>query len=134
MLQIDLNNILRNRIPSLYNKKISLPGKVVESVLSGIMKVKRINTFLAKHEGLDGSAFIDALFDEIDFSYSVSSKDREKIPSEGKVVIVSNHPLGGLDGLALLKLVLEVRTDVKIVVNDILLQIENLKSLFLAYN
>lgn len=134
MLQIDLNNILRNRIPSLYHKKISLPGKVVESVLSGIMKVKRINTFLAKHEGLDGSAFIDALFEELDFSYSVSSKDRDKIPSEGKVVIVSNHPLGGLDGLALLKLVLEVRTDVKIVVNDILLQIENLKSLFLPYN
>ena len=42
MLQIDLNNILRNRIPSLYNKKISLPGKAVESVLSGIMKVKKI--------------------------------------------------------------------------------------------
>ncbi|MDP3149262.1 MAG: lysophospholipid acyltransferase family protein [Ignavibacteria bacterium] len=134
MLQIDLNNILRNRIPSLYNKKISLPGKAVESVLSGIMKVKKINSFLAKHEGLDGSAFIDALFEEFDFSYSVSSKDREKIPSEGKVVIVSNHPLGGLDGLGLLKLVLEVRTDVKIVVNDILLQIENLKSHFLAYN
>lgn len=134
MLQIDLNDILRNRIPSLYNKKIALPGKAMEAVLSGLMKVKKINSFLAKHEGLDGSAFIDALFDELDFSYSVSSKDRDKIPSEGKVVIVSNHPLGGLDGLALLRLVLEVRSDVKIVVNDILLQIENLKSFFLPYN
>jgi len=134
MLQLDLNNILRNKIPSLYGKKSSLPGKAVEAVLSSIMKVKRINAFLAAHEGLEGHSFIDALFEELDFSYLTSSKDREKIPSEGKVVFISNHPLGGLDGLALLKLVLEVRSDVKIVVNDILLQIENLKSLFLAYN
>lgn len=134
MQQIDLHQILKNKMPTLYDKKSSLPLKTVETLLSGIVKVKRINTFLAEHNGLDGSAFIDALFEEIDFSYSVSSKDRDKIPSEGKVVIVSNHPLGGLDGLALLKLVLEVRSDVKIVVNDILLQIENLKSFFLPYN
>ncbi|MCK9211638.1 MAG: lysophospholipid acyltransferase family protein [Ignavibacteriaceae bacterium] len=134
MLQIDLNKILRNRIPSLYGKKSLLPRKVVESVLSRMMRVKKINTFLAKYEGADAPAFIDGLFEELDFSYSVSKKDKDKIPSEGKVVIVSNHPLGGLDGLALLKLVLEVRSDVKIVVNDILLQIENLKTLFLPYN
>lgn len=134
MLQIDLNTILKNKIPSLYNKKGSLPGKAAEVVLSSVMKVKKINTFLTKYDGLDGSPFIDALFDELDFSYSVSSEDRDKIPSEGKVVIISNHPLGGLDGLTLLKLVLEVRTDVKIVVNDILLHIENLKSFFLPYN
>lgn len=134
MQQIDLNTILKNKIPSLYNKKNSLPAKAAEAVLSSVMKVKKLNTFLAKHEGLEDSPFIDALFDELDFSYTVSSKDRDKIPSEGKVVIVSNHPLGGLDGLALLKLVMEVRSDVKIVVNDILLQIENLKSFFLPYN
>lgn len=134
MLQIDLNNILRKRIPSLYNKKSALPGKAAETLLSRILKVKRINTFLANYGGLEGQPFIDALFDELDFSYSVSNKDKDKIPSEGKVVIVSNHPLGGLDGLALLKLLLEVRSDVKIVVNDILLQIENLKLFFLPYN
>ncbi|MCK9426531.1 MAG: lysophospholipid acyltransferase family protein [Ignavibacteriaceae bacterium] len=134
MLQLELSNILRNKIPSLYNKKNSLAGKAVETILSRIMKVKKINTFLTRHEGVEAPAFIDGLFEELDFSYSVSKKDKDKIPSEGKVVIVSNHPLGGLDGLALLKLVLEVRTDVKIVVNDILLQIENLKTLFLPYN
>jgi len=134
MDRIDLNNILRNKFPSLYGKKSSLPGKIAESLLSKIMRVKKINSFLTRYKNDDGVLFIDHLFEELDFSYSVSKKDRDKIPSEGKVVIVSNHPLGGLDGLALLKLILEVRSDVKIVVNDILLNIENLQTFFLPYN
>ena len=134
MFQIDLHNILQNKLPSLYRNKNAFAGKAAETLLSRIMRVKKINAFLSKHETTDGSTFIDNLFDDMDFSYSVSKKDKEKIPSEGKVVIVSNHPLGGLDGLALVKLVLEVRSDVKIVVNDILFQIENLRAFFLPYN
>ena len=44
---------------------------------------------------------------------------------------VSNHPLGGLDGLVILKALLEVRPDVRIVANDVLLALEGLAELFL---
>lgn len=134
MKQIDFNALLRERLPSLYKKENSITAKFAEYFLSKLMSVSKVNSFLAKHGETEGLTFIDHLFEELDFSYSVSQKDKEKIPSEGKVVIVSNHPLGGLDGLAMLKLVLEVRNDVKIVVNDVLLQIDNLKSFFLPYN
>ncbi len=70
----------------------------------------------------------------LDYSYLITSKDREKIPSEGKLVIVANHPLGGLDGLILIKLISEIRSDVKVVVNDLLLNIDNLKEFFFPLN
>jgi putative hemolysin len=53
------------------------------------------------------------------------------IPSSGRVVIVANPPLGALDGLALLKLIGEIRRDVRIVANDVLSNFEQLDSLFL---
>jgi len=134
MLQINLHELLQNKLPAFFGNKNAFAGKAIETILSKVMHIKKINDFLSKYETTEGAAFIENLFEELDFSYSVSKKDKEKIPSEGKVVIVSNHPLGGLDGLALVKLVLEVRPDVKIVVNDILLQIENLKEYFLPYN
>jgi putative hemolysin len=48
------------------------------------------------------------------------------------VIITANHPIGSLDGLALLKLVKEVRPDVKIVANDLLMQIEPLRPVFIG--
>ena len=50
-------------------------------------------------------SFVDAVLDYFDFDYKVSSNDLENIPSSGKVIIIANHPLGGLDALCLLKLV-----------------------------
>ncbi len=65
------------------------------------------------------------------FTFTVSEDERENIPAAGKVVVIANHPIGSLDGLALLKLIYHVRPDVKIVANDLLMAIEPLKSLLL---
>ena len=61
----------------------------------------------------------------------MSARDRANIPAEGRVVIIANHPIGSLDGLALLKLIGEVRSDVKIIANDLLMNFSNLHSLFI---
>ena len=71
------------------------------------------------------------MLDYFNFSYSITHRHRNNIPATGRVVIVANHPLGALDGLCLLKLVGEVRRDVKIVANDMLLNFSALSSLFL---
>lgn len=70
--------------------------------------------------------------DYFDFDYTVSSNDLQNIPTTGKVVIIANHPLGGLDALCLLKLVGSVRKDVKILVNDFLVGFESLNSLVIS--
>ncbi len=74
---------------------------------------------------------IDDLFDMLEVSFLVSSREIERIPSSGKVICVSNHPLGGLDGLVILKAIHEVRPDVRVVANDVLLNLESLAELFL---
>jgi putative hemolysin len=58
----------------------------------------------------------------------------EHVPKDGGVIIVSNHPLGGLDGLALIKAVSNVRLDTRFLVNDILLKLVNFKRLFVGVN
>jgi putative hemolysin len=78
-----------------------------------------------------GFEFIDRVLEYFNFSYTQSQKDRMNIPSSGRVVIIANHPLGALDGLALLKAIGEVRRDVKIVANDLLMNLEPLQSLLL---
>ena len=65
------------------------------------------------------------------FSAEYLVKNVENIPAEGPLMIIANHPLGALEALALLDLVKEVREDVKIVANELLMYIEPLQPLFL---
>jgi 1-acyl-sn-glycerol-3-phosphate acyltransferase len=51
---------------------------------------------------------------------------RERIPPRGRLIIVANHPLGGMDALALLRLLLDVRPDVRIVANELLMAVAGL--------
>lgn len=92
---------------------------------------QEVNHFLAQHQDLQGFDFIEQVLDYFNFSYSLSHRDRNNIPATGRVLIVANHPLGALDGLSLLKLVGEVRRDVKIVANDMLMNFSALEPLFL---
>lgn len=64
----------------------------------------------------------------------VESVNAHFVPKTGSIVIVSNHPLGGLDGLALIKAVGEVRSDVRFFVNDILKNFKNYGDIFIAVN
>lgn len=131
---IDLKKILDTKNAKLYR---SLPSKLKDfsvKLITKILKLEEINTFLIKNSDRKNFDFIDEVFDYLDFTYKVSEKDLRKIPSEGRVIIISNHPLGALDGLALLKMVSNVRKDVKVVVNDILLNLKGLEDLFLGYN
>jgi putative hemolysin len=99
--------------------------------LRRITHEQEVNLFLEQHQDLHGFDFIDQVLDYFNFSYSISHRDRSNIPATGRVVIVANHPLGALDGLSLLKLVGEVRRDVRIVANDMLMNCQALESLFL---
>ncbi|GAB1373115.1 lysophospholipid acyltransferase family protein [Candidatus Kapaibacterium sp.] len=132
MKKINIRKILEEKAPALLLKYPEFVVNLFINVLTGFLKVNEINKFLEQNLEKFNFDFIDGLFQELDFSYIVSSKDRIKIPSEGRLIIVSNHPLGGLDGLALLKSVSEVRNDVVVVANDILKNIDNLNDLFLS--
>ncbi|WP_438971360.1 GNAT family N-acyltransferase [Methylophaga sp.] len=105
-----------------------------KSTLGFLRKItheQEVNLFLSTHQDLRGFDFIEQVLDHFDFSYSISHRDRNNIPATGRLLIVANHPLGALDGLSLLKLIGEVRRDVKIVANDMLMNFAAVESLFL---
>lgn len=101
------------------------------SILRKLTHEREINAFLREHEGNRGIDFIDRIFEYFNFSYSISQRERNNIPAQGRVIIIANHPIGSLDGLALIRLVSEVRKDVKIIANDMLMTFEPLHDLLL---
>lgn len=101
------------------------------AVLRLLFHESRFRQFGEQYPHLDGIDFVDKALEYFDFSYTVRSDERERIPATGPVVIVANHPIGSLDGLALLRLVSEVRPDVKAVANELLMAIAPLHPLLL---
>ncbi len=64
----------------------------------------------------------------------VESVHAELVPKTGSVIIAANHPLGGLDGMSLIKAVGDIRPDVRFFVNDILKNLKNYGEIFVAVN
>lgn len=129
---LDVDALLTEYFPNTDEAKDKLLIKATSSLLKKLFHQKEINAFIETHQYLEGLEFNDAVLEHFNFTFQVSSKDRARIPDQRRVLIVANHPLGSLDGLALLKLVSEIRTDVKIVATTLLNCIDPLKGLFLS--
>ncbi|MBL8499504.1 MAG: lysophospholipid acyltransferase family protein [Nitrosomonas sp.] len=128
---LDVDAMLKDYFPDTEAQSDRPLMKTASSLLKKLLHQEEINRFIETHRHLEGLEFNDAVLEHFNFSFQVSSKDRARIPDQRRVLIVANHPLGSLDGLALLKLVSEIRTDVKIVSTSLLNCIDPLKSLFL---
>ena len=76
-----------------------------------LSKLNAIYNRTKKYEGLD---FLNKLLDEFEIKFEIPEEDFKNIPKEGAFITISNHPLGGVDGILLLKLLLEKRPDFKI--------------------
>ena len=128
---IDIQKEIEKKFPNM-NKKENFLKKSLFKIAKKIVHEDSINQFLTQNSHLKGFEFVDAVLDYFDFDYAVSSNDLQNIPTSGKVVIIANHPLGGLDALCLLRLISQVRKDVKIVANDFLAGFEALNSLIIT--
>ncbi len=130
---INIEKEIRKKFPNI-KKKNNFLNKNIIKLAKKIVHEDSINDFLEINSHLNGFEFVDAVLDYFNFDYTVSSNDIQNIPSSGKVVIIANHPLGGLDALCLLKLIKTVRADVKIIANDFLNDITALDSILLPIN
>lgn len=109
-------------------------AQLARPLLRGLARVTRldaIDAFLAEHAHLRGLAFVEAALEHLDCRYLVDHIERERIPEHGRVVIAANHPMGGIDALALLACVGSVRRDVRIVANDVLARLGGLADLLI---
>lgn len=128
---ISVEDTFYGKFPRLAEGKARALSQPVVDLLRRIACEERINATLRGGESLRGFEFIDYFLGDLGIRMDVANTDVENIPSEGRVVIVANHPLGALDALTLLKLIGSVRRDVKILANDVLMQLEPVAPLFL---
>lgn len=127
-MRIDVDKVLRERLPKHYRY---IPRFAVRWLERTICQ-DRLNAILVKMAGKNSVDAATAALNEMDIT--VESTGLEQLP-EGRFMFVSNHPLGGLDGLALISL-LGNRYDknIKFLVNDLLMAVEPLRGVFLPVN
>ncbi len=127
---ISVENVVTNRFPDFPLRNPTI-YKTVVAILRSLFREVEFRRFSERYPHLTGFDFVEQALDHFDFGITVSDRERERIPAWGRVVIVANHPIGSLDGLALLNLVGKVRRDVKVVANEVLSAVEPLQSLLL---
>ena len=114
--------------------KFGFIGTSLGWALMKLLNITTINKIYDKHKHLKDLNFINALLDEFEVKFEIPEEDLKRIPKTGGFVTISNHPLGGIDGILLLKVLLAHRTDFKIVANFLLHRIEPLKPYVLPVN
>ena len=127
--QIDIKQVLRQKAPSAARK---IPGFMVDYLIRTVHQ-DELNEILRRYHDKDGVAFMQELIGYFDLNLELVNE--ENIPAEGRYIFASNHPLGGLDGICL-SAIIGGRFDGKIryLVNDLLLYLSNLRSIFVPIN
>ena len=114
--------------------KFGFFGNAVGWVLLKVLGISKLNKVYDKTKHLDKLDFLDAMVKEFQIDFEIPEDDLKRIPKTGSFITVSNHPLGGIDGILLLKLLASSRPDFKILANFILLKIEPIKDFVLPVN
>ena len=127
-LQVDVEKILNDKNPRV---RRLLPGFVIR-YLKHIVHQDLINEILSNFSHLRGREFNDAALDYMGIRYRAHGI--ENLPSGGRNIFVSNHPLGGLDGMVFMSELSKHFRKIKFPVNDILMYVENYSDIFLPVN
>ena len=114
--------------------KFGFLGTFVGWILMKVLRISTANKIYNKHKEKKDLVFLDALLDEFKIEFEIPEKDLKRIPKEGPFITISNHPLGGIDGILLLKLLLEHRKDYKIIANFLLHRISPMKPYIMPVN
>ena len=126
---IDIDKVLREKAPKYYKY---IPRFVV-SYLKRIVHQEELNVFLRDSKDKVGVDFLKACLEFLDANIVV--KGEENLPKEGLYTFVSNHPLGGQDGVALGYILGSFYNGkVKYMVNDLLMNLQGLAPLCIPIN
>ncbi|MGM0946046.1 MAG: 1-acyl-sn-glycerol-3-phosphate acyltransferase [Bacteroidota bacterium] len=125
---IDIEKAIASKNPKLLKW---LPGFAI-SYIKKVTHETWINEVMNKIGHLKGLEFVNAVIEE--FGMEVELIGEEKIPLSGGFIVASNHPLGGLDGIALMYAIGRIRPDIRFLVNDLLMAFENFQPIFVPVN
>lgn len=127
-MKIELDKVLRERLPRHYRYLPRFAVRWLERVICQ----DRLNAILQKMAGKNSVDAATAALDEMKIKIDAQGLDKL---ADGRFMFVSNHPLGGLDGLALISLLgNRYHHQIKFLVNDLLMAVEPLRDVFLPVN
>ena len=129
VLQVDVKQTIASK-----NNKLAkfLPPFFIRWI-EKLIHQDEINQFLLKHENDTAIEFAQNGLKEF-AQASITVTNEKMIPKEGRYIVVSNHPLGAIDGLALISLIGKYRDDIKFPVNDLLMAIKPMHGIFIPIN
>ncbi|MBN1133021.1 MAG: glycerol acyltransferase [Bacteroidales bacterium] len=125
---LDIREIFYEKNPSLAPL---IPGFIYR-YLHRILRLDFINEILYNHGYKKDMDFYIATIEL--FNVTVDVKGRENLPSGGRYIFVSNHPLGGFDGGLIIRELGNKYPYIKVLVNDILMNIKNMEGIFVPIN
>jgi len=103
-------------------------------ILMKVLKISTLNKIYDNNKHLEDVAFLNGILDEMEIKFEIPEEDLKRLPKEGAYITISNHPLGGIDGILLLKLMLEREPNFKIIANFLLHRIVPLKKYIMPVN
>jgi putative hemolysin len=115
-------------------EKFGFLGTFVGWLLIRVLRISYINKIYKNNKKKEGLAFLNGVLNDCNIIFQVPEEDLKRIPKEGAFISVSNHPLGGIDGVLLLKLLIEKRADYKIIGNFLLHRIKPLQPYVMPVN
>jgi len=125
---VDIKQLIRDKNPRLARL---LPGCIIR-YLRKILHEKDVNENLYRNRDKHGVDMVSAVL--ADFGATIHVKGLENLEGQERFILAANHPLGGLDGLALIETVGRVKPPVRFPVNDFLLYLPNMRELFIPIN
>jgi putative hemolysin len=115
-------------------QKLGFLGTFVGWIILRILRISAINKIYDKNKNKSDLDFLNGILDACKIKFEIPEEDLKRIPKEGPFITISNHPLGGIDGVLLLKLLIEKRTDYKIIANFLLHRVAPLKPYVMPVN
>ncbi len=103
-------------------------------LLMKILKISTLNKIYDRNKHLKDVVFLNAILDEFQIKFEIPEEDLKRLPKDGAYITISNHPLGGIDGILLLKLMLEREPNFKIIANFLLHRIDPMKPYIMPVN
>ncbi len=119
---------------AIHLDKYGFVGTFIGWILMKILKISALNSYYNRNKHLTEVEFLDSILDEFQIKFEIPEEDLKRLPKEGAYVTISNHPLGGIDGILLLKLMVEQRKDFKIIANFLLHRIVPMRPYIMPVN
>jgi putative hemolysin len=127
-LQIDVENVISSKNPRL---AMAIPRFIIR-YLKRIIHQDEINNLISTNGHLYDAEFVASTLEMTKTSYKAFGTGN--LPASGRYIFVSNHPLGGLDGLVFINELAKHYTEIRFPVNDLLMNLKNMSGIFIPIN